>query len=175
MAGACSMAVGEFVSVATQRDIELALNQEYPSKENSNLQEIKLEIPKNEKTIIETYILTIPSGKISAGEGGTDGSSRKDRDEKERLPNPFKAGVASASAFLCGSLFPLVSAMAVDDYATRVMAVVVAASVALVLFGGIGAFVGGSCVRASAVRVLVGGWISMAVTYSLLKPIGCCY
>ncbi|KAJ0693786.1 putative Ccc1 family protein [Helianthus annuus] len=39
IAGACSMAVGEFVSVSTQRDIESAVNQQ----ENSNLQQIKLE------------------------------------------------------------------------------------------------------------------------------------
>ncbi|MFS8016757.1 putative Ccc1 family protein [Helianthus anomalus] len=43
IAGACSMAVGEFVSVSTQRDIESAVNQQNPLQENSNLQQIKLE------------------------------------------------------------------------------------------------------------------------------------
>lgn len=173
VAGACSMAVGEFVSVATQRDIELAVNQEYPSKENSNLQEIKLEIQKNDKTIVETYIPAVPSPARSPVVKMVlmEAQEKTEKDEKQRLPNPFKAGAASALAFLCGSLFPLVSAMAVNDYAARIVAVVVVTSVALVLFGGIGAFVGGSSVRASAARVLVGGWISMAVTYSLLKPL----
>ncbi|KAL8229278.1 hypothetical protein R6Q57_014178 [Mikania cordata] len=135
IAGACSMAVGEFVSVSTQRDIELAENQEHP------LQEIKHDNPKNNQPVFENK------------------------------SNPYKAGAASASAFLCGSLFPLVAAVAVDDYTTRIVVVVVVTSLALPLFGGIGAMVGGSCVRASATRVLFGGWISMAVTYGLLKPL----
>ncbi|KAI3824224.1 hypothetical protein L1987_05674 [Smallanthus sonchifolius] len=98
--------------------------------------------------------------------------TRKDeKDEEERFPNPYKAGAASALAFLCGSLFPLMAAMAVDDYATRIVVVVVVASLALALFGGVGEVVGGSCVRASATRVLIGGWVSMAVTYALLKPL----
>lgn len=142
IAGACSMAVGEFVSVSTQRDIEVAVNHENPLPEN--LQEIKVENTKN---------------------------VQPENDElKERLPDPYKACVASASAFLCGSLFPLVAAIVVSDYTTRLVVLVVVASLALTLFGGVGAVVGGSAVRASATRVLIGGWVSMAVTYALLKP-----
>lgn len=149
IAGACSMAVGEFVSVSTQRDIELVVNQENVLKKNLNLQEIKLETAKNDVLVVE----------------------HNEDDETEGLPNPYKAGAASAAAFLCGSLFPLVGAMVVDDYATRIVVVVVVASLALALFGGFGAVMGGSGVRASATRVLIGGWVSMAVTYALLKPL----
>ncbi|KAK1423504.1 hypothetical protein QVD17_18807 [Tagetes erecta] len=149
IAGACSMAVGEFVSVSTQRDIELVVTQEHALNKNLNLQEIKLENSNNDQLVV-------------------------DHDENERLPNPYKAGAASASAFLCGSLFPLVGAMVINDYATRIVVVVVVASLALALFGGVGAMLGGSgrsSVRASATRVLIGGWVSMAVTYALLKPL----
>ncbi|KAL4569111.1 hypothetical protein LXL04_024740 [Taraxacum kok-saghyz] len=160
VAGACSMAVGEFVSVSTQRDIEVVINQElYLPKEISNLQEIKLETPKNDQIIAPAKS---PAMKAMV---------EIKEDEKEGLPNPYKAGAASALAFLCGSLFPLVAALAVSDYTVRIVVVVVVASVALALFGGVGAVLGGSCVRASAIRVLVGGWISMAVSYGLLKPL----
>ncbi|CAI9265820.1 unnamed protein product [Lactuca saligna] len=160
VAGACSMAVGEFVSVSTQRDIEINVNQEHRSKENSSLQEIKIETPKNDQPIAP---VRTPAMKAV--------TKMKEEEENEVLPNPYKAGAASALAFLCGSVFPLVAAMAVGDYTARIVVVVVVASVALALFGGIGAVVGGSCVRSSATRVLVGGWISMVVSYSLLKPL----
>lgn len=166
IAGACSMAVGEFVSVSTQRDIELVVYQEHPLKEKINLQEIKIEIPKNNQTTVESDSKS-PVVKVTL----TDTHEKEKEDEKEGLPNPYKAGAASALAFLCGSLFPLAAAMSVNDYTARLVAVVVVTSIALVLFGGIGAVVGGSCVKASATRVLVGGWISMAVTYGLLKPL----
>ncbi|GJR01153.1 vacuolar iron transporter homolog 2-like protein [Tanacetum coccineum] len=167
IAGACSMAVGEFVSVSTQRDIELAVNQEHPFKENSKLQEIKFEIPKNDHPIDVCIAANSPVVKVIL----TDAQGMTKEDEKQQVPNPYKAGAASASAFLCGSLFPLAAAIAVNDYTTRIVVVVIVTSIALALFGGLGAVVGGSCVRASAARVLVGGWISMAVTYGLLKPL----
>ncbi|KAI3502761.1 hypothetical protein L1887_31055 [Cichorium endivia] len=171
VAGACSMAVGEFVSVSTQRDIELAVNQEHTTKENLNLQEIKLETPKNDyQTVVPVVSISSPASS-PAVKVVLVGAVKMKEDEEEVLPNPYKAGAASALAFLCGSLFPLVAAMAVSDYTVRIAVVAVVASVALALFGGIGAVLGGSCVRASAIRVLVGGWISMVVSYSLLKPL----
>ncbi|KAI3717085.1 hypothetical protein L1987_68436 [Smallanthus sonchifolius] len=161
-AGACSMAVGEFVSVSTQRDIERAVIQEHLLNSNSNLQQIKLENPKTDPPVVE---------KKSRSPTVISDAREKMKKDEERLPNPYKAGAASASAFLCGSLFPLVAAMAIDDYATRIVVVVLVASLALALFGWVGAVLGGSCVRASATRVLIGGWVSMAVTYALLKPL----
>ncbi|XP_039158506.1 vacuolar iron transporter homolog 5-like [Eucalyptus grandis] len=124
LAGALSMAVGEFVSVSTQREIEQA-----------NLE-------KRQEAICE----------------------------EEALPNPYKAAAASALAFLCGSLFPLLPAIFVAQHTLRVVFVVVVASIALALFGGVGAHLGGSPVKVSAARVLVGGWIAMGITYGLLKP-----
>ncbi|KAK6127539.1 hypothetical protein DH2020_038697 [Rehmannia glutinosa] len=52
----------------------------------------------------------------------------------------------------------------------RVVVIVVVTSIALAVFGSRGP-AWRFAVRASAVRVLVGGWISMAVTYGLLKPL----
>ncbi|XP_004289023.1 PREDICTED: vacuolar iron transporter homolog 4-like [Fragaria vesca subsp. vesca] len=123
VAGACSMAVGEYVSVSTQRDIE------------------KVSLNQSSKT-----------------------------DEEDSLPSPHKAASASALAFLCGSLVPLLSAMFISKNLVRMMVVVVVTSIALALFGAIGARMGGSPVRISAIRVMVGGWIAMAVTYGLLRP-----
>ncbi|KAK3413636.1 hypothetical protein EUGRSUZ_I02193 [Eucalyptus grandis] len=90
--------------------------------------------------------------------------------KEEALPSPYKAAAASALAFLCGSLFPLLPAIFIAQNTLKVAIVVVVASIALALFGGIGAHLGGSPVKVSATRVLVGGWIAMGITYGLLKP-----
>ncbi|XP_034684192.1 vacuolar iron transporter homolog 1-like [Vitis riparia] len=133
LAGACSMAVGEFVSVSMQRDIEEATVSQY-AKTNTMKGE--------ENNIIG----------------------------KETLPSPYKAAAASALAFLCGSFVPIASAMFAAHNTVRTVVIVVVASLALALFGGVGAQLGGAPIRVSAVRVLVGGWIAMAITYGLLKP-----
>ncbi|XP_073153937.1 vacuolar iron transporter homolog 5-like [Henckelia pumila] len=165
LAGACSMAVGEFVSVSTQRDIQHMTSTQKPADSEAHH-----EISKTNKTS--------SNGDMEASRGASTPKSpfmkvvSSDAFLEETLPNPYKAAGASSLAFLCGSAFPLLSAMAVShDSTIRVAVIVVVASVALVVFGGVGAFLGGSSVRVSAMRVLVGGWISMAVTYGLLKPI----
>ncbi|KAK1259737.1 hypothetical protein QJS04_geneDACA001442 [Acorus gramineus] len=124
VAGACSMALGEFVSVSTQRDIEEILN-------------IRDQKPEQEEQVV--------------------------------LPNPVKAAVASGFAFLMGSVVPLLATTFIIDGRWRMMAVVAVTSLALAVFGGGGAYLGGSRVAVSAVRVLTGGWIAMGVTYFLLK------
>ncbi|XP_019074870.1 vacuolar iron transporter homolog 1-like [Vitis vinifera] len=127
LAGACSMAVGEFVSVSMQRDIEEATANTMKGEENNII-------------------------------------------GKETLPSPYKAAAASALAFLCGSFVPIASAMFAAHNTVRTVVIVVVASLALALFGGVGAQLGGAPIRVSAVRVLVGGWVAMAITYGLLKP-----
>jgi len=53
------------------------------------------------------------------------------------------------------------------------MGVVAAAvSLALLVFGGVGAVLGKTPVTRSCLRVLVGGWMAMAITFGLTKLIG---
>ncbi|KAI3985502.1 hypothetical protein MKX01_033816 [Papaver californicum] len=134
IAGACSMAIGEFVSVYSQLDIELA--------------QIKREnmARKNEETQID--------------------------DEKENLPNPFQAAGASAIAFSVGAMVPLLAAAFIKDHKVRLGVVTGATSLALLVVGGLGAVLGKAPFLKSSLRVLVGGWIAMAITYGLTKLIG---
>lgn len=186
VAGACSMAVGEFVSVSTQKDIEKVSLKQSTSSLDSALGEkdvngkvVKLNIPESSFTL---SVELTPSRKPSSSEKPTCDSSEKmsrkintiemtQADEgRESLPSPYKAASASALAFLCGSFMPLMSAIFIHQNSLRMVVVVVVTSIALALFGGMGARMGGSPVRASAIRVLAGGWIAMAVTYALLRP-----
>ncbi|RZC58891.1 hypothetical protein C5167_006195 [Papaver somniferum] len=134
IAGGCSMAIGEFVSVYSQLDIELA--------------QIKREsmARKDEET--------------------------QSDDEKENLPNPFQAAGASAIAFSLGAMVPLLAAAFIRDHKVRLGVVTGATSLALLVFGGLGAVLGKAPLLKSSLRVLIGGWIAMAITYGLTKLIG---
>ncbi|KAI3912445.1 hypothetical protein MKW92_026780 [Papaver armeniacum] len=134
IAGACSMAIGEFVSVYSQLDIEVA------QIKRDNLAR------KNE-------------------EENSDG-------EKEKLPNPFQAAGASAIAFSVGAIVPILAAAFIKDHKVRLGVVVVATSLALLLFGMLGAVLGKSPLLKSSLRVLVGGLIAMAITFGLTKLVG---
>ncbi|WVZ25638.1 hypothetical protein V8G54_004182 [Vigna mungo] len=134
VAGACSMAIGEFVSVYTQYDIEMT--------------QLKREREANNN-------------------GGVNGES-----QREKLPNPFQAALASALAFSIGALVPMLAAVFIRSHKIRMGVVVAAVSLALLVFGGLGAVLGKTPVMRSCLRVLIGGWMAMAVTFGLTKLIG---
>ena len=126
VAGACSMAIGEFVSVYSQYDIEVA----QMKRENG--------------------------GQV----------------EKEKLPSPMQAAAASALAFSLGAIVPLMAAAFVKDYHVRIGAIVAAVTLALVMFGWLGAVLGKAPVFKSSARVLIGGWLAMAITFGFTKLVG---
>ncbi|MFS7985743.1 putative Ccc1 family protein [Helianthus anomalus] len=128
VAGACSMAIGEFVSVYTQLDIEVSQM-------------------KRENRMAENQ-------------------------EREQLPNPMQAALASALAFSLGAIVPLIAASFIGDHKVRMGVVVAAVSLALVIFGWIGSALGGTPVVMSCVRGLLGGLMAMAITFGLTKLIG---
>ncbi|KAK7328210.1 hypothetical protein VNO77_22312 [Canavalia gladiata] len=129
IAGACSMAIGEFVSVYTQYDIEIA------------------QIKRDKQINI---------GQV-------------DKAEREKLPNPFQAALASALAFSVGGVVPLLASAFIRSHKTRLAVVAAVASLALLVFGGVGAVLGKTPVIKSSVRILIGGWMAMAITFGLTK------
>lgn len=139
VAGACSMAIGEFVSVYSQLDIEVAQIKRDKQRENQN-------------GVIQTQQL--------------------DEEDEETLPNPLQAAAASAFTFSLGAMVPLLAAAFIGDYNVRLGVVVAAVSVALAVFGWVGAVLGKAPVVRSSARVLIGGWLAMAVTFGLTKLIG---
>ncbi|CAK8578091.1 unnamed protein product [Lathyrus sativus] len=137
VAGACSMGIGEFVSVYTQYDIEMAqMKREREANNNNN-------------------------GVVD--DGSTEG---------EKLPNPFQAALASALAFSVGAVMPLLAASFIRNHKMRMGVVGAVVSMALLVFGGVGALVGKTPVMRSCVRVLIGGWMAMAITFGFTKLIG---
>ncbi|KAJ6920227.1 hypothetical protein NC651_013974 [Populus alba x Populus x berolinensis] len=133
VAGACSMAIGEFVSVHSQLDIELAQMKRDRKRKDTE---------------------------------------EKEEGENESLPNPLLAAAASALAFSVGALVPLLAASFIRQYKVRLGVVVAAVTLALMIFGWLGAVLGKAPAVRSSLRVLVGGWLAMAITFGLTKLIG---
>ncbi|CAN4080412.1 unnamed protein product [Withania somnifera] len=188
LAGACSMAVGEFVSVSTQLDIAKSIADDLKGGDGgygtkfqlvcsspTNIAETKQgEVPHDMNLHIQfltparspmTKVMEIDARRNTM-ESSKVGNNRK----PEQLPSPLKAAAASSLAFLCGAFVPVVPALLMSESRNRIGMMVIVASLALCLFGGFGAYLGGSSVKVSAMRVLLGGWISMAISYGLLKP-----
>lgn len=136
VAGACSMAIGEFVSVYSQLDIEVA--------------QMKRDRQR--------------------GDGGD--RQGEEEGERESLPNPLQAAAASALAFSVGAIVPLLAASFVKQYKLRVGMIVGTVTLALVVFGWLGAFLGKAPVFRSTARVLAGGLLAMGITFGLTKLIG---
>ncbi|KDP24912.1 hypothetical protein JCGZ_24290 [Jatropha curcas] len=186
VAGACSMAVGEFVSVSTQRDIEKVIVSHSSSKNGrEDAPAIMINIPAGLANIEQETKVGESNRRVSTSQPMEKASPsiiveavltpgrfpvKEDDTEEVVMTNPYKAAAASALSFLCGSSVPMVPAIAVTQNGIRMIAIAVITTMALALFGGVGAYLGGSPIRMSAVRVMAGGWIAMGITYGLLKP-----
>jgi VIT1/CCC1 family predicted Fe2+/Mn2+ transporter len=70
-------------------------------------------------------------------------------------------------AFAMGAGLPLLAGAFIADWRMRITSVCLVSAAALVLFGSLGAALGGAKVSKGALRVLVGGCIAMGVTYAI--------
>ncbi|GAY18495.1 VIT family protein [Mycobacterium sp. shizuoka-1] len=171
-AGALSMAVGEYVSVSTQRDTEKAmLNKErreldtQPAEELEELAalyEAKGLSPATARTVAEELT------DHDAFAAHVDIELRIDPDE---LTNPWQAAFSSAVAFTVGAVLPLL-AILLPPPSMRVPITFVAVLLALAVTGWISARLGGAGARRAIYRVVIGGALAMAVTFGIGHLVG---
>ncbi|WP_081288524.1 VIT family protein [Mycobacterium asiaticum] len=167
VAGAVSMALGEYVSVSSQRDSEQALL----TKERREL----LQAPDTElaelTAIFEDKGLSPETAAAAAKELTAHDAFAVHAEVElklnpEDLANPWHAAAASAASFIAGALLPLV-AILLPPATFRVPVTFVAVLVALGLAGAVSARIGGSGVRRAVLRVVLGGAAGLAFTYGV--------
>lgn len=164
VAGAMSMAAGEYVSVHSQADTEQA---ELERERN----ELKADDEGEHKELTAIYVargLDAPLAKQVADQlMARDALGTHARDElgisKTLSARPIQAALTSAASFAIGAGLPLlVTAMAPGR---ALLAIVAGTSlVFLALLGGVAAWAGGASVTVGAVRVTFWGALAMAVT-----------
>jgi VIT1/CCC1 family predicted Fe2+/Mn2+ transporter len=167
VAGAISMALGEYVSVSSQRDTERALldkeRGELASAPDQELAELtalyraKGLSEQTARTVAEELTAHDAFAAHVDAELGIDPSD---------LTNPWHAALASAAAFITGALLPLFAILA-PPATWRVPVTFVAVLVALAVTGDVSARLGGTSRRAAIGRVVIGGALGMLVTYSV--------
>jgi vacuolar iron transporter family protein len=167
LAGAVSMALGEYVSVSTQRDTERALI----GKESAELRGMP------EEELVELAGLLQAKG-VSPDLAVAVAAELTDNDalaahldlelgiDPDDLASPWVAALASALAFTVGALLPL-CAILLAPAGLRIAVTFVSVVVALTATGALSARLGGSPLQPAIVRLTVGGALAMAVTFGI--------
>ena len=171
-AGALSMALGEYVSVSTQRDTEMALLDkerrelvEQPDTELAELAAIyrgKGLSPETARTVAEELTAHDAFAAHIDVELGID---------PDELTNPWQAAISSAIAFTVGALLPLLTILLLPA-AIRVPVTFAAVLIALALTGLLSARLGGADATRATRRVVIGGALAMAITFAIGHLVG---
>jgi VIT1/CCC1 family predicted Fe2+/Mn2+ transporter len=172
VAGALSMAAGEYVSVSSQRDAEQAdirlEERELRADPASELSELA--------AIYERRGLTPDLARQVASALSLQGALKAHaRDElgldEERMARPLQAAWASAVSFSVGAVLPLL-ASSLSPSGSRVVITVAVTLVVLALLGDLGARLGGAPWRPAAMRVVLWGAVAMAITAGIGAVVG---
>jgi VIT1/CCC1 family predicted Fe2+/Mn2+ transporter len=167
VAGAVSMALGEYVSVSSQRDSQEALlAQEARELADSPDQELaELAAIYHAKGLSEATARTVAS-ELTAHDVSAAHLDAELHLDPDDLANPLQAATASAASFILGALLPLV-AILLPPAGWRVPVTFAAVLVTLGIAGAISARIGGSPTRRAVLRVVIGGAIGLAFTYGV--------
>ena len=167
VAGAVSMALGEYVSVSTQRDSQRAqMIQE--KRELADTPEAEL----TELTALyEAKGLSPATARIVATELTSRGALAAHLDaelhiDPADIPSPVQAAVASALSFTTGALLPFL-AILLPPAAVRIPVTFAAVLIALGLAGALSARLGGSDIRRAVLRLVIGGALGLSFTYGV--------
>lgn len=172
VAGALSMALGEYVSVSTQRDTEQALldkeRRELIEEPEAELRELtgiyrsKGLSPETARAVAEELTAHDAFAAHVDVELGID---------PDELTNPWHAAISSAIAFTVGAMLPLL-AILLPPPSSRIPITFAAVLLALGITGWMSARLGGSDPKLATRRVVIGGAIAMAITYAIGRLVG---
>ena len=168
-AGAMSMAVGEYVSVRSQNDIE----------ESDRQLEIEHLAADPEGELLELQHIYIARGlspelalTVAQEMHKMDPLAAHLRDELGQHPHtkarPVQAAIASALSFTAGGFIPFLGALA-PTFGEKAWSIVAFTVVGLVLTGILSARTAGSKLLIPTIRVIIGGCLGMLITAAIGK------
>ena len=165
VAGAGSMAAGEYASVSSQRDSELA----DIAKEREELRTTP------ERELMELTRIYIDKGlppdlahevavELSKGDVLAVHMAEELGITEATLARPAQAATSSAAAFAAGALIPIIAVLMASSAAGRVITTFAVALIALAVLGAAGARAGGAPFGRATVRMLGLGAAAMLAT-----------
>ena len=172
VAGAASMAVGEYVSVSTQRDTERTLRQREEALIETHphvaLTEVAVALqlrgidPGLARTVAHQIASADPvDANIRVKYGISESTSAR----------PLQAALASAASFAIGSVIPLLG-LAAPTTAHRIALTVGFAVAALAGCGALAAGLGGAPPARGVARVVLGGAVAMTISAGIGRLVG---
>lgn len=170
--GAVSMALGEYVSVSSQKDSQQAMI----AKERRELADQPEEELEELAAIYQGKGLSVDTARQVAQELtahdalGAHLSVELNIDETD-VVSPWTAAFASATAFVAGAILPMIAILLPPEN-VRVPLTFAAVLVALAATGALGAWIGGGSKLRAAVRVVLGGALALVATFSIGNLLG---
>ncbi len=172
VAGALSMAAGEYVSVSTQRDTEHALI----AKERAELADMPgAELDELTQIYRGKGLSSALAREVAeeltrhdALEAHLDAELHLDADD---LARPWSAAFTSALSFTLGALLPLLAILFAPP-SVRVLVTFGVVVTALAITGAVSARLGGAPAGRAVLRNILGGAVAMAVTYAVGRAVG---
>jgi vacuolar iron transporter family protein len=172
VAGAMSMAVGEFVSVSSQRDTEVAdIRREMDEIATNPEMELRELASIYEKRGVDRELAMKVAVQLSA----VDVLEAHTRDElghrETSRARPVQAALVSAASFAIAACLPVL-ALGVSSERLRILAIGGAALCGLGVLGAVGGHLGGAPRLRASIRVLLGGSLAMGITALVGKVLG---
>jgi VIT1/CCC1 family predicted Fe2+/Mn2+ transporter len=175
LAGSMSMAAGEYVSVSTQRDSELAAlaleKRELKEQPEAELEELTELL---ERRGLSRAVAREAAVQLTERDALKAHASVELGIDPDQLTKPWNAALASFLAFTVGALLPLL-AIVLPPAGWRLPVTVGSVLAALVLTGWSSARLGAAAVGPAMLRNVAGGALAMGVTYAagaLLGAVG---
>ena len=172
VAGALSMATGEYVSVSSQRDTESAAvaqeEQELATDPDGELEEL---VGLFAQRGLSDDVAREVAVELTQRDALAAHAKEEFGIEPGKYLNPWAAALSSLLAFTAGAVLPLLG-MAFFPPEVRVVATFAAMLVALAATGFVSARLGGAPTGRAVVRNVAGGALAMAVTYAIGTMLG---
>jgi VIT1/CCC1 family predicted Fe2+/Mn2+ transporter len=167
VAGAVSMALGEYVSVSSQSDSERAqITQEKRELADAPQSELAELTALYEAKGLSAATARTVAAELTAHNALAAHLEAELHIDPAGIPSPIQAAAASALSFISGALLPML-AILLPPATLRVPVTFAAVLVALALTGALSARLGGSNVRRAVLRVVVGGALGLGFTYGI--------
>jgi VIT1/CCC1 family predicted Fe2+/Mn2+ transporter len=163
-AGAMSMAVGEYVSVRSQNDIE-------ESDKKLEIEHLAIDPEGELEELTQIYqergISRATAEKVAQELHAYDALGAHLRDElgqhESTKARPMQAAVASALSFTAGGAMPLLGALA-TSLGGKAISIIAITFFGLIIAGIISAKTAGSSIMRTTARIVFGGALGMAIT-----------
>lgn len=167
VAGAMSMAAGEYVSVASQSDTEAA---DLTREKAELVDQPEFELQELTDTYRARGLDDVLARQVAEALTAHDALAAHARDElglaEMHRARPVQAALTSAATFAVGAALPLGAAMILPLRSLSI-GVSAAALVFLMVLGAVGARAGGAPIGKGVLRVTFWGVLAMAATYAI--------